>query len=162
MIWLLRKQYWFAILLIVVFEYSIWGILKNGNDKIQTFPKELWWRHTVRMPTPCWMVSGCCMKSATLVMMAVQSSQVQSPRKLFTCWRYFWFQIYNARDWTAMIIHLAKAKALTGVASSDESRIEAVGHVSPPLNEGLGIMLRWEMNMKKLRESTQSIEHEEI
>ena len=41
-----------------------------------------------------------------------------------------------------MIIHLAKAKALTGVASSDESRIEAVGHISPPLNESLEIMLR--------------------
>ena len=39
----------------------------------------------------------------------------------------------------AMIIHLAKAKALTGVASSDESRIEAVGHVAPPLNECLKI-----------------------
>ena len=51
-----------------------------------------------------------------------------------------------------MIIHLAKAKTLTGVASSDESRIEAVGHVSPPLNESLGIMLRREMNMETLRE----------
>ena len=94
----------FAILHIVVFEYSTWGILKNGNDKIQTFPKKLWWCHTVRMPTPCWMVSGCCIKSATLVMIAVQSSQVQSPRKLFTCWRYFWLTTYNARDVTAMII----------------------------------------------------------
>ena len=99
MIWLLRKQYWFAILHIVVFEYSTWGIIK-----IQTFPKELWWCHTVRMPTPCWMVSGCCIKSATLVMIAVQSSQVHSPRKLLTCWRYFWWTTYNARDVTAMII----------------------------------------------------------
>merc|ERR1719270_3359843 len=32
-------------------------------------------------------------------------------------------------------LHLAKTKALTGVASSDESRIEAVGHVSPPLSK---------------------------
>merc|ERR1712223_1976359 len=32
-------------------------------------------------------------------------------------------------------LHLAKTKALTGVASPDESRIEAVGHISPPLNE---------------------------
>merc|ERR1712012_650923 len=32
-------------------------------------------------------------------------------------------------------LHLAKTNALTGVASSDESRIEAVGHVSPPLRE---------------------------
>merc|ERR1712107_468749 len=36
---------------------------------------------------------------------------------------------------TEEALHLAKAKALTGVTSSDESRIEAVGHVSPPLNE---------------------------
>ena len=41
-----------------------------------------------------------------------------------------------------MIFHLAKTKALTGVASSDESRIEAVGHVSPPLRESLEVMLR--------------------
>merc|ERR1712004_530313 len=36
---------------------------------------------------------------------------------------------------TEEAFYLAKAKTLTGVASSDESRIEAVGHGSPPLNE---------------------------
>ena len=49
--------------------------------------------------------------------------------KNLQCWRC------NSND----NIHLAKTKALTGVASSDESRIEAVGHVSPPLNESLKI-----------------------
>ena len=48
---------------------------------------------TWRIPVPCAIVSGSTMKSETLVMMAVQSSQVQSPRKLFTCWRYFWSKL---------------------------------------------------------------------
>ena len=35
-----------------------------------------------RMPTPSAMVAGSTMKSATRVMMEVQSSQVQSPRRV--------------------------------------------------------------------------------
>ena len=34
-------------------------------------------------------------------------------------------------------LHLAKAKLLTGVASSDESGVEAHCHVTPPLGETL-------------------------
>ena len=35
-------------------------------------------------------------------------------------------------------LHLAESKLLTGVASSDESGEETVGHVAPPLGETLG------------------------
>ena len=35
-------------------------------------------------------------------------------------------------------LHLAESKLLAGVASSDESREETVGHVAPPLGETLG------------------------
>ena len=35
-------------------------------------------------------------------------------------------------------LHLAESKLLAGVASSDESGEETVGHVAPPLGETLG------------------------
>ena len=36
-------------------------------------------------------------------------------------------------------LHLAESKLLAGVASSDESGEETVGHVAPPLGETLGL-----------------------
>ena len=58
---------------------------------------------TLRTARPCSMVSGFTMKAATLVMMSVQSSQVQSPRPLFT---FEFFVVQEMCKCCAMVVEV--------------------------------------------------------